>query len=710
MPEQISFESYHLPAIPAGHYKIEQATEVSISPANGASIGETFRAPVAAYFFVGSERLAFAPAEVHTVFPPPGSNGEHDLVLPHLTLHRSTLPWERKYDPGDDKKPWLALILLTEAEMNDPDKVTLSRVGWDEFATRNHYETEPGEIPQKDGKPDPPLVSVLEFKASFLKSIFPTEAEIALLAHVRKGAFQHGASGERATVVCNRLPPAGRRSFVHLISLEEKIVREKTAKLSILEDNDAKIQLLSLYNWSFTCPDEELFKINGKAIQNLQKDPANAALVGKMKPLLNDEELYRGRAAFVQQLKDKAIVQDASKEATTLAILYKACHAPTESFKGLMDHLDAGIWRYPLANSPAEAKPYLESGAVALPHLLRQGGKTVSWFRGPLIPVAAIKINLPSKFIVNSADQLLLYDENTAMLDVSYAAAWELGRLLTVGNPSMAQKVQDWKLSFAQKTHHQTQTVDQRYNHLPFPARVYDCDEQTELSKTLKRYFASLNLLQAVPFSYLVPNEAYLPGEAIRFFQVDANWVRALLHGAFSPGRLSDKDLESQRGAAQLPCAPALETITGVLLRSDVVSGWPDLLVDAFDAKGAQLDALRFERLSPNVLLCLFKGQFKKVVCHLPPQGLHFGFTAPEKDGDLPFKDLKNLTTGDKTGQQQAILWRSEDRRVVDIGGLQKAMKANVRGMKDGDSGQFAIEMIEGVSKIVFGLEGDPAL
>jgi hypothetical protein len=72
---------------------------------------------------------------------------------------------------------------------------------------------------------------------------------------------------------------------------------------------------------------------------------------------------------------------------------------------------------------------------------MRQGEKTVSWYRGPLVPLNHDKpkqIQDP----VSCADELLRYDPNTGLFDVTYAAAWQLGRLLALQNQSFALALQ----------------------------------------------------------------------------------------------------------------------------------------------------------------------------------------------------------------------------------------------------------------------------
>ena len=63
----------------------------------------------------------------------------------------------------------------------------------------------------------------------------------------------------------------------------------------------------------------------------------------------------------------------------------------------------------------------------------------MSWYRGPLVPLKYLKLetypHLPS------ADAALRYDYQTGLLDASYAAAWQLGRLLALQNTHFAKSL-----------------------------------------------------------------------------------------------------------------------------------------------------------------------------------------------------------------------------------------------------------------------------
>jgi len=76
-------------------------------------------------------------------------------------------------------------------------------------------------------------------------------------------------------------------------------------------------------------------------------------------------------------------------------------------------------------------------GYTAFGHVMRHGEKTVSWYRSPLVP---LNYNKPQQIqeTVSCADELLRYDPDTGLFDVTYGAAWQLGRLLALQNHSFA--------------------------------------------------------------------------------------------------------------------------------------------------------------------------------------------------------------------------------------------------------------------------------
>ncbi|PTL78945.1 hypothetical protein [Vitiosangium sp. GDMCC 1.1324] len=107
---------------------------------------------------------------------------------------------------------------------------------------------------------------------------------------------------------------------------------------------------------------------------------------------------------------------------------------PEQGFSGLLRNLgrQPNTLQLPVslpASSPAA--PCLEQGYVPVTHRMRRGSKSVSFYRGPLVPGEnPDSVSLP----VRCADELVRYDPATRLFDVSYASAWELGRMLTLAN------------------------------------------------------------------------------------------------------------------------------------------------------------------------------------------------------------------------------------------------------------------------------------
>lgn len=193
----------------------------------------------------------------------------------------------------------------------------------------------------------------------------------------------------------------------------------------------------------------------------------------------------------------------------------------------------------------------------------------------------------------------------------------------------------------------------------PAPITDHDPDEGDHVVPAeLRHFLARLRLLHGVPFSYLVPDENLLPVESIRFFYVDRAWTDAMVQGALSVGTISTsdraelekvyphirQDVDTTERKIRTPKEEVLlqgegGTITGFLLRSRAVSGWPGVHVRAYsedvlpdselstvaESNPKRMKVLRMERLAPAVLLVLFDGVPAVIHVEEPRQGLQFG-------------------------------------------------------------------------------------
>jgi hypothetical protein len=606
-PSQLKFLQFHLPSLLPGNYTlaVEQTLKTPGRPA--ISKDNVFNAQLD--FTVAGERLLLAPTHIQAVFPPEGSLLDHANILPHLVLTRSTAPWERLANPADPESPWLALLLLEDGEAFTQSTVKLS----DLAARLPHFAPEPGEDPNATA-----TLLELPWQGMAVQSL-PTLAELKLLCHVRQSKYAAGNDGpEQAVVVGNRLPAKGVRSTVHLVSLEGRYPNGKTFDAG----SGPTVALVSLKSWSFACLRTYLLK--QPALDQLKSGYSTfKADFDKLAPLVEVE--VTGQSAFLDragQLLGREVPADYRPALLAAAEL-------RQTFRELVHALHVGTLCLPAHGG---ASDLLGAGFMPLPHQFRDGQPLVSWYHGPLTPATAPAgaASLP----VRAADALLRYHVGTGLLDVSYAAAWKLGRLLGLSSKTFSVALYNWKRTVAQQQLLQGKAVHTSPLAAAAPTAAAPAATEILAPPTVTNWFADASLLVDVPFGYLVPDERLLPAESIRFFQVDALWMATLLDGAASLGRVIGQDVEHEQQFAHTFQFPYLATgLSGVLIRSELVAGWPDLVVLGYsDAKGQNpLPLRRRATLSKNVLLCLFEGDLQALDVQLKPEALHSTTQLPTK-------------------------------------------------------------------------------
>ena len=462
----------HTPTLPSGTYSIEVKQTLTVN-------GEVLIATAPPRRFqVAGEQFSLPPAIIHSVFPPEGSLGDHSEMLPQVILERSTLPWERSAG-GDGHTPWLALLVFA-GEM----KATVLTP----------------EAAQREGLGDlSGSVSVIEVK----KKSLPSAKELQLLSHVRVVQVRDGEGNERqverAVVVAKRAPAPGKRSTVHLVSMEKQYA-----------SGSDTVRLVSLLSWSFSCTTQQ---------------PSFEGLLKEFRP--------------------------------------ESCAARSTLLK----------------------------------HSREDGTRAETNYHGPLAPFFPTATNASTG------------------KDISYAAAAELGRLLTLQSKAISVGLFRFKRSLSQHTRFGSQRKDADHlypgSHPPEPVRPVE----------IERWIEGLRTLEGVPFRYLLPDEKLLPVESMRFFRLDEKWIDRLLAGALAVG-----------GGVELDVDKSPTPFTGIVMRSQVVGGWPSMIVEAFDKDGTMLRCRRSARLSKNILMVLFEGTIERISLGLPKEALHLDLTKVAKD------------------------------------------------------------------------------
>lgn len=153
---------------------------------------------------VEGPRFSLDPAEIVACCPPASSRDVADTTLPHVTLKRRTLPWER--GQGPEGLPWLALLVLQEGEAELLRGAPLS-------ALRGLADIPEGRCDQ------------LRLPHQRLLQLLPTPQELAQLCHVRQFPLGDREVGDDedgfvSLVLANRLPAPASEALAALVSLE----------------------------------------------------------------------------------------------------------------------------------------------------------------------------------------------------------------------------------------------------------------------------------------------------------------------------------------------------------------------------------------------------------------------------------------------------------------------------------------------------------
>jgi hypothetical protein len=427
--ELVTFIQHDVPGLPAGEFKLTVSQRLDTN--DEVRINDEPLINEYTFAVLGDRFRLKNPAEVlYTVFPEDNGRGKYSTVLPHVVFTKSTFPWSRYPTSTEPEMPpagtateanvptWLSVLLFDEDDLTADGPLSLdpvmARIG-DLFPKRfnedstlcDNYSyfykaTDTSGIDIGDNLSDP--IQIVDIPLELFWKIAPTIEDLKLLAHVRKvslvnkptmaGVSDRGEPvGTFSIVFGNRLPQTEKKTFACLVSLEEL-----QAFLPTDEDGGPPagsdfvssrfIRLAVLQSWTFYSTGQS--------------------------------------ATFVDQLLRLNDRPDGSKtdaDNTNLRIIYTG------------------------ANKIAGNA--LSMGYIPLNNSLRTGGKTVSWYRGPLIPYLISELGI--RFPIDSPDQATVFDPTTGMFDDSLAAAWTIGRMVALQDTSFSTALYQWKKGLTQQ-------------------------------------------------------------------------------------------------------------------------------------------------------------------------------------------------------------------------------------------------------------------
>ncbi|HZN93862.1 MAG TPA: hypothetical protein VFB81_14220 [Myxococcales bacterium] len=204
---------------------------------------------------------------------------------------------------------------------------------------------------------------------------------------------------------------------------------------------------------------------------------------------------------------------------------------------------------------------------------------------------------------------------------------------------------------------------------------------KVDLPGRLLGWLIDLRLLRHVPLAYLVPDPALLPVESIRFFHVDRTWADRVVDGALSAGDIGTVDM-TFRATTLTKIRKLLDTalgvgdgpITGMLIRSELVERWPDLIVQPLPADKATV--IRQDVVSDSIMIVLFAGVPTEVRIREPDVGLRFGVEPRGAGYAVNAWGSDGSPIKGSDGNQTTIAVKLMDERVVNVAGLKDNLKS----------------------------------
>lgn len=669
----INFIANSIPALDSGEYKLQVTQSLALTVATGSY----FSAPVVQTFHVDAPQFVLSAAEVGPRLPGHNAIGQFGWVLPQVQLNRKTLPWERVMSTSNRDTPWMALIVLRDSELvlNPLTRGPIFN------ATVGTIGTVPSDVfwPNLSHdclleKPETP-VQTIRMTLDVFKNVMPRLGDLSMLSHTRSlhpepGNRQGDTDRDIAVITANRFPPASATGRCHcfLVSVE--------GYANYLVDspafgNKSKVQLAVLQYWTF-----------------VSQPMDHSGFLGGLSAMNTDQWLLR--VPLPAGVTDKTVIAR------------------------------------------------LNAGFVPIEYAVDAHNSSYAWYRGPLTAQVAPPLPLNGASLPAS-DGAMVYIQDEGVFDMSYAAAWEMGRALALADADFAMCLLQFRTAsyrilsllvdrlrlsaFANVTDLQAivdsnaiyntfdgminqkiiallqrislQVVPPPSNPKPAPPNpappvvttqnflqnpaVVELIGQAVAQELIPvaAWLAQLRLLCKVPFSHLVPDQRMLPPNSLRFFHIDQNWLDCVMAGAKSVGVQGSQDTffyEAMRSVIDDAVAQEMnafmlniagqstgdhtgnsttrEAMSGMLLRSTIVTDYPTLTITATKTNGTVLKVLRKERLSDNIMLVIWLDVPEKVVIAEPNAGLSMGAPYGQNGGITYLRTQSGNGIGTKTSSK----------------------------------------------------------
>jgi hypothetical protein len=373
------------PSLDSGQYQLRIDQDVAQGKTSDGSYSRTYS------FTVAGPRFSIDPNIVHSRYPPAGGVGAYAEYMPQVVLTQASLPWERTIAGSPPKRgqknitPWLAVLLLDDSAAKPAPLPKAMTVG--DLLTPPTGTLGPTDLTLDPIQHPTDPCQVVDIPAADFLAVAPAAADLPYLTHVRE--IDHS---QKATPV-----PADLQDSWYSIVVGNRIVQ--SAGQDVMTGGRA--YLVSVEGFEKYLP-------GGTKLPD-GTDFARLAVMTSW-----------GFTDNGKTLEFKSLVKRLCKGPLTLP-------APDEA---------------PATEAGTDAVAAIAMGYTPLNHTTRQGERAVSWYRGPLVP---LPVQPEETTTWPASDAALRFDPGRGMLDVSYAAAWQLGRLLVLAATDVGQALFDWR-------------------------------------------------------------------------------------------------------------------------------------------------------------------------------------------------------------------------------------------------------------------------
>ncbi|MFE4973584.1 hypothetical protein ACFRAR_15895 [Kitasatospora sp. NPDC056651] len=684
---RITLGSSHRHALEPGEYRVE----VTHTTPDGSSLLKASRA-----LLVGAPRFTCTAADVLAVHPAPGASGDFSLTLPHATLTSAVLPWARTASPPVEGRavPWIALLVLTAADTPhpaDPGTVALTPRTVGSLLTPETGVVTPllPDVTTEEGKQ---LCHSVDVTVRAARALLPTIAELPWLTHSRTVAANDGgpggddpdwAKGCHSVVTANRLPRTAGAYTAVLVSLEGLQGYDLMGGPDAVPDGATAVRMAALWSWTFQAqsptsdPHTSFFTLADRLAEDSRRDegrlrlpapphrPANAAQRHTV------DRLAAGAVPVTWRLPTgeptpawyRGPFTPLAVPAVAALATAADADAATAFWKDPGVHDIGYAAAFTLGQLLALADPHLK----AAQHTVRRDALTAVHDSLRRIRTPRPSGDGPARYGARPGSLRGDLEATVAERTTITAIGENLGRPWSdrdapsgPGSPGFGpREVIAALVDGARSQSHAKEFEEVVRTAAAAVAAVVDSH-----APALRELLEGPGLLKRIPFHHLVPHEALLPQHSARFFQVDAQWLATVRTGAHHAGTVTALDGHLGRLCTGRARSLTRDPEAGCLIRSPLIAAWPDLIVEAFDAKGSPV-AVDVSRPLPEVLMLLFvSGLPATLVLREPPHGLTMALDARDENGcyRLIFRAPRDMAGADapvKAGESTG--WEIQD-------------------------------------------------